>query len=179
MKIYRLDTPTDRGGNSPYRQICEIDNEWTATDWFIASGRNRQKAINTWTSIRCDWCGPKQLSMSDHPDGAFPGDLLSQKAADVLYDLLSKNGDLFVLKMANESRAYWLYVNWDILDIIDVSLTDYKFPLVRSAVFLPHVNVPAVFHVRQETRPWVTEDFKMAVEKAKLTGFEFTLLGET
>lgn len=178
-RVYALDTPSDANGNSPYRHIChDNSDQLSPTKWMLESGYNQYAAKKTWPNFRCDWCPPKRLPISDHPDGAFPGELLSQHAVDVLHDALSFSGDFFPLQMVSGPYPYWLYMNWAIVDVLDVDKSKFWGPQVSSAVFMPNIILPFAFHIPQDHRLLVTDIIKNIVEENNLTGFELALIGE-
>lgn len=175
--VYALDTPSDDNGNSPYRHICHDNSDpLSPTKWMMKSGYNQDIAKQSWPSFRCNWCPPKRLPISDHPDGAFPGELLSQCAVDALRDALSPSGDFFPLEMRGPC-SYWLYMNWLRMDVLDVDKSKFCGPQVSSAVFKLGVVLPSAFHIPQDHRLLVTGMIKNIVETNKLTGFEFSLVG--
>ena len=173
-RVYRLWTKSDTNGNSPYRHICSLSTDTTPTKWILDSKWDRNTARDTWPHFQCAWCGKKRLPTSDHPDGAFPGQLFSQQVIDALADLLVISGDIYPLDMVGLGSRYWLYICWIKIDVLDMERTSMEYSgRILHAVFRPHTVLPPVFHIQQESGLLVTDSIKTRVEKYGFTGFTF------
>ncbi|MHB1630631.1 MAG: hypothetical protein ACYCQL_00115 [Acidithiobacillus sp.] len=177
--VYRLWTPSDKNGNSLYRQVCPLSADVSPTKWILDSRWDRSVARDTYPEFRCEWCGPKRLPIGDHPDGAFPGQLFSQRAIEVLGDLLTVSGDLYKLSIVGCDSPYWLYICWTKIDALNMEKTimarDHR---VQHAAFKSDAILPPAFHVPQESGLWVTDTIKNKVEESGVSGFSFQHIGE-
>ncbi len=177
--VYRLWTPSDKNGNSLYRQICSLPTDVSPTKWILNSRWDRFVARDTYPRFRCEWCGPKQLPIGDHPDGAFPGQLFSQRVIEVLGDLLTISGDFYKLDIVGCDSPYWLYICWTKLDVLDMEKTIMeRHRRIQQAVFKSNAILPPAFHVSQESGLWLTDTIKNKAEEFGISGFDFRYVGE-
>lgn len=179
MKIYRLGTPSDKKGNPVSQLIC-IGKGYSLLEWRFSARGNRKKSLETYISPDWYWCGKKRWPTSDHPDGAVPGELFSQKAVNALSGLFDlENGDFFDLKNDNAEK-YVMYIIWNRFDVVDMERPDIACGQLQTPVKMKiGYHTPPIFKSYHENTIWVTEEFKSAVESAGLTGFKFDFLGET
>ena len=174
MKIYRLESDSDDDGNSPYETLSPEESSF---DFDMT--RKREEARH-WLQnpIRGEWCG-EGLPIADFSSTAIAGDILSQRAVDVLRDLLDlQRGELYPLEVRNSKALYWIYRIWERFNVLDMPIPKVLVDQVKNPVFLPNVAPPAIFKSQHETERWVTQDFVDRVEEAGLTGFDFQYVGE-
>jgi hypothetical protein len=159
--------------------LC-LDKNYNLTRWWIDSKGQRSNWRKIYTIPDWHWCGKKRWSISDHPDGAVPGELFSQKAVDVLHGLLDlESGDLYTLSDSS-GYSYAMYILWERISVVDLPEPDVICGRMTTPVKLKKgFPTPHIFKSYHESNTWVTEDFKLAVENAKLTGFKFDFIGET
>ncbi len=156
--LYFLTEPYDESGDSLYRQLGwkDRDDNETPTTWYVSGACSLQTAKKTWPRFTGLWFPPKRLPISDHPNGAWPGELFSQVAYDAIVGLFSSCGDFLPIEMEHGS-PYWLYLDWNTM----------KFSFNDAGKY------PCAFHVADDYRLVVTQTVKDAIEKAKLSGFVF------
>ncbi len=183
MKIYRLDTPSDKNGNPIFKHMC-FDGKRSPTNWLMSQGNDRDAARAAYIPPEWFWCGNKRWRVSDHPDGAVPGEIFSQKSMDTLMNLVDiERGDIYDLghgKSNDKDVHYWLYILWNRINVVDMPIPAVVVGQLQSPVsFKKDIGkLPHIFKSYHENRAWVTEDFKAAVESAGLTGFMFTPIGD-
>ena len=177
MKIYRLESDSDDDGNSPYEMLC-LGIEGAS---FIFDMTRKREDAARWirNPLKGQWCG-EGLPLADHPDAAVADEILSQRAVDVLRDLLDLHrGDLYPVEVLDGETSYWIYRIWERVNVLDMPIPEVRAGHVRNPVFLPNVTPPAIFKNMHESGLWVTQDFVTRALSAGLTGFDFQYVGET
>ena len=177
MKIYRLESDSDDDGNSPYETLC-LGTGGASFDFDMT--RKREDAAR-WIQnpLKGQWCG-EGLPLADHPDVAVADEILSQRAVDVLRDLLDlQRGDLYPVDVRDSETPYWIYRIWERVNVLNMPIPDVRVGHVRNPVFLPNVTPPVIFKNMHESGLWVTHGFVDRVISAGLTGFAFEYVGDT
>jgi hypothetical protein len=116
------------------------------------------------------------------PEGDFPTlgitPTVSQRAVDVLLDLLVENGEL--LPLLSKEGSYYAYHVTRVVDAFDEAESELKrfsdgaiMRVTRYAFRPERLAGMSIFRVPQLSQVFVTEIFVERVIKAKLTGFEF------
>jgi hypothetical protein len=202
MNVYEMNRERDDEGFAKYQQL--IVSDWKVCDvlkkehdgWFD----DRQPIRDSWFPIKV----VESKNSHSHIPGDYPhlhgfsGFLLtpvfSQKASEVLDDLLEGNGELLPL-FCDFAQYYAFNVTREV-EALDEERSEFKlyselygglppdesddFLLVTQFMFHPErVDDLSIFHLPRRNRkniPLVTDRFVQRVQEANLKGFAFKLL---
>lgn len=178
MKIWKLKSEVDKYDNLEPVKDFSLEEYWRFDGHELKS---------SWKPLAVQRMEPKKkLPLSDAPGFTIP--VFSKKALEILQmylqdsaeilDLVFDEGDYYginviaVLDVVDYERA--TYINFNNSNRIMV-FTKYAF---RECDELKKHNI---FKIVDEPRrgPFVSEEFKEAVEKNKLTGFKFELVWDS
>ena len=172
MKVWILDCDVDAYENIAWENEIDI--------YFIQSFDGTEKKKD-WIPVPV-----KRMYMrafSDTPGLSPHIPVFSKKAADVLNDLLAGNAETLPLDCA-DGIFYAVNVT-TVLDCIDYQRSRYKkfrdgkriMRFMEYAFDAKKIKGVHIFKIKDEPlkRPFVSEQFKKAVEENSLTGFRFEL----
>jgi hypothetical protein len=202
MNVYELDREKDDEGYDRYQQLIVDDWRMSKTlkeyesclGWFD----NRQPIGDAWFPVRIE---EAKITYShipgDHPlVNGFPHDVitpfLSQKAVNVLANLLEGNGEL--LPLESDSGQYYAFNITREVEALDEAKSEFKlyselyddlgddadFLCPTKFVFYPdtvaNLNIFKLPKRNRHNTPLVTDRFVRRVQEADLKGFAFHLL---
>ncbi len=121
---------------------------------------------------------------SKKPKGDFPAsitglicNIVSQRAVDLLGDILLANGELLPLIYEEEEDTYFAYNVTNIIDVLDKEETQRRnrSSITRPAFCLDKIGDNIIFKVPETrlVRTYVTDGFIEKVQATPLTGFKF------
>lgn len=171
MQVYQLGRDANR-----YRWLSAVREE----DFDALVGRpNLRRA--TWTPIYVEYLNDKlnrKLPKGDFPTfGTVP--TFTQKAVDVLFDILVENGEL--LPLTSAEGPFYVFNVTRVVDALDKEQSDLKrfsdgtiMRVVRYAFDPQAIGELSIFRVPELPTEFVTQRFVDRVESAGLKGFAFS-----
>ena len=179
MKIWKLKSEVDKYDNLEPVKDFSVEEYWRFDGHELKWG---------WIPLTVRRMEPeKNLPLSDIP-GGFPIPVLSKRALEVLQPYLQDSVEILEL-VFDEGDYYGINVI-AVLDVVDYEKAKYinfnnsnRIMVFTKYAFkeCEELNSHHIFKIVDEPRrgPFVSEEFKEAVKKNKLTGFKFELVWDS
>lgn len=178
MKIWKISAEVDQ-----YDNLMPV-KEFSPREYNLFDGTSLR---NTWKTLAVQRMEPeKKLKLSDFPGFTIP--VLSEKALVILKPYLANSAE--ELELFFQEKAYVAINVTAVLDVIDYEKSVYKtFSDGKRIMFFekyafkesPELMQHHIFKIVDEPRrsPFVSDEFKKAVEDNHLTGFRFKLVWDS
>lgn len=179
MKIWKLDSDVEK-----YDSLVPVKYSHDESQSFDS---NKKKSH--WTPMPVKRLNPeKGLELSDISGFMTSFPVFDQKALDILEPLIRDSVE--VLPLAFKEKPYFGINVVSVLDVIDYSKSIYRtFPNTKKIAIIEkyafrncdELKNHNIFKIIDEpqTRPFVSDKFKNAVEQNNLTGFLFELVWDS
>lgn len=176
MKTYQLQHAYDKTGDPIFRAVTVADEDRRKLSvWYLTHQRGRKHVKAAFGTIRFKWDGPDYKPIADFPVNSDPLDIWSVRATSVLGEFLRKHGDLYPILLETQANRYELFDCWERIDATpNAAFSSFVGGTLKSITVEPKIILPDIFLVSISIGLMVSERFKMAAEKANLTGVEFT-----
>ncbi|MCX7173623.1 MAG: hypothetical protein NT159_06830 [Proteobacteria bacterium] len=176
MKIYQLHHACDERGGPLFRTAAPThDDRRKLVIWSLAHQRGRETAKTAFGTVHFEWDGFDQRPVADFPVTEEPLAIWSVQATSVLGEFLKNNGDLHPILLDGQPNRYELFDCWRRIDATpNAGFSAFVGGSLKSISITPDVILPDIFLISISIGPMVSERFKMAVEKAGLTGMTFS-----
>lgn len=175
MKYWKLEFETDLYDNLMPANAMSLDE--------VRSFDGRPK-INEWKSIEVVRMEPeKELPLGNAPGFYSHIPVFDKEAVDVLQKFLDDSAEVLPLK--NSEKEFYAINVTKVVDCIDYEKSDYEkfYSSGRIMLFNKYVFIESkvlgldLFKIKDKPvrMPFVSDEFKKAVETSKLEGFRFKL----